>query len=103
MTSRFLASAYPNAFCVMPHFSDPAPKKICKHERLMLVVNSDVTMHKILMTNLCCNYNPEVVLHHKTFKHNCFKPFCNSLSKVPKKNNHSGSEFLLDIILCTIY
>jgi hypothetical protein len=25
------------------------------------------------------------------------------LSKVPKKNNHSGSEFLLDIILCTIY
>ncbi len=95
MTSQFLASAYPNAFCVMPHFSDPAPKKNCKHERLMLVVNSDVTMHKILMTNLCCNYNPKVVLHHKIFNTTVSSHLAILCPKCQKKTIIVGPSFCL--------
>ncbi len=99
----FLHQLIPMPFAQCLAFQILHQKRFANIERLMLVVNSDGTMHKILMTNLCCNYNPEVVLHHKTFNTTVSSHFAILCPKCQKKNNHNGSEFLLDIILCTIY
>jgi hypothetical protein len=94
-TSQFLASAYPNAFCAMPHFSDPAPKKICKHWeidagcefRWYYAQNSNDKLVLQLLSRSCSS--------PQNLQHNCFKPFCNSLSKVPKKTIRMGPSFCL--------